>query len=262
MPYSKILFFFIISFGLLFVSCSEDDEMDQDHGKNAISVEGFVYANEPVSYIKLAKINENGSSTGTAMVRADVSINQGNLDIPLFHSDSIPGYYHQSDSTQTIGTESDLTLHITNEGIAYALPAQIPPGISGLNISTQNITLTPNHLDSVLATISWDAIDGYSYCIILRNMNGNSFPVNYLDGEELHLGAFYTIHHSNIIQLKCSDFTHYGNYDLYITAVNNDYANFYSNIMAQPVVENAAGEALSWGIFTAFNGKTINIQVN
>lgn len=262
MALPKHIFYLLSFLTLTLFSCENEDDLEQEENENAISVEGFVYANEPVEYIKLLKIEDNGSSEGLAIKTADVSISQGISEILFFPADTIPGRYHQLDTTQTVSGESDLILHIMNEGMAYALPAHIPPALNGLSISTQNITLTPNHLDSVMATISWDNIEGYSYCIFIRNMGYGSFPVNYLDGQTIKSGAFFSLHHENEINLKCSDFTHYGNYELYVTAVNNDYANFYSNPMAQPVVENSAGEAPSWGIFTAFNGSTVNIQVN
>ncbi len=260
LPKSIFYFFTVLILGLS--ACSNEDDSIQDQNENAISVEAYIYANEPVAYIKLSKIEGNGNAQGIALQDADVSIAQGNSDLQFVHSDTEPGHYYQVDSMQTITEHSDLVLHIMNEGMAFALPTQIPPQITGLTISSETITLTPNNLDSIMATISWDAIEGYSYCIFIRNMEYGSFPVNYLDGQTIESGAFYSLHHTNEVQLRCRDFSHYGTYDLYVTAVTDDYANFYSNPMAQPFVENTTGQAPSWGIFTAFNGRAKNIQVN
>lgn len=261
MPLPKIIFYSLTVFVLF--SCTNDDDSELNQNENAISVEGFIYANEPVQYIKLAKIENDGNSHSNTIISADVSITQGVTEIQFLPSDTIPGHYLQLDPNQTVSSgESGLVLHIMNEGLAYSLITNIPPVITGLSISSQEITLTPNNLDSVMATISWDAIEGYNYCIFIRNMGATSFPVNFLGGETIHSGAFYSIHTTNEIELNSSDFTHYGNYDLYVTVVNSDYVNFYSNPMAQPAVENSAGSAPSWGIFTAFNGSIVNVQVN
>lgn len=256
----SIWFLLILAFTLY--GCAQDDDANNPTGEKALSVEAFIYVNESVPHVRLLEISDDAGSHGHPVSNADIVLSQDGQEIAFKPDEENPGIYHQEDTSQYVWGDVQPVLRIVHGAVDYQLPTTIPPALNGLTISNQTITLTPNNLDSVMATISWEPIEGYQYCIFIRNKSYDTFPVNYLGGSELTNGAFYNLHSDHQVELTCRDFTHYGSYDLYVTAVSDEYATFYSNPLSQPFLENNAGQTPCWGIFAAFNGRSIHVQVN
>ena len=63
------------------------------------------------------------------------------------------------------------------------------------------ITLNSNNPSEVLATISWQPIDGYNYCIFIRKLGSDYFPVPAPQGGHDE-SAFYSLITDSQIDLK------------------------------------------------------------
>jgi hypothetical protein len=241
--------------------CEKTDDDGMADAEANLSVEAYVYVNEPVRFIKLHKMSSEGLLTPTPVTDAYVELWQ-DQEVYHFHSlDSIPGMYTQTDTSFHIDAKVPLFLNITNGENAYRLTTNVPPKIQDLSMDVTDIKLDLNNPDKVLATLTWAPIVGYNYCIFIRNNGHDIFPVP--DPESTHShSAFYSLITENRIELRSRDFTHHGQYDVYVTAVDNAYANFYNNPSNIARLTELNSGLPTWGVFTAFNGSSIHVHVN
>jgi hypothetical protein len=257
-----ILYFsFLVSVTTVIVSCDKTDDNEMMDAEANLSVEAYVYVNEPVRFIKLHKMSGKNSLSPQPVSEAHIELWQ-NDELYHFHAvDGNPGMYTQTDTAFHINADAPLYLNITNGKNDYRLKTNIPPIIKDLSMDVTDITLDLDNPDEVLATLSWQPVDGYNYCIFIRNNGHDIFPVP--DPESTHAhSAFYSLITENRIELKSSDFTYHGQYNVYVTAVDMAYANFYNNPANIAQLTELNSGLPTWGVFTAFNGSSIHVHVN
>lgn len=261
MTKSFLNFLFFITAALALSACQKTDDDDTMEPGDNLSVEAYVYVNEPVHFIKLHKMSDQNSLAPIPVSEAHIELWQ-NEELYHFHSvDSVPGMYTQTNTAVSISTEAPIYLNITNEENSYRLESNVPPKIQNLKMDVTDITLDINNPEEVLATLTWQPVIGYDYCIFIRNNGYAIFPVP--DPESTQsTSAFYSLITENRLELKNSDFTHHGQYDVYVTAVNKDYANFYNNPANIAQLNELNSGLPAWGVFTAFNGSSIHVHVN
>lgn len=258
---SVLYFSFFVFIALILHGCEKTDDDGMVDAEANLSVEAYVYVNEPVHFIKLHKMSGDNSLTPVAVSEAHIELWQDE-EVHHFHAiDSIPGAYSQTDTAFIINAESPLYLNITNGDNSYRLMTNVPPRVQDLTMDVTDITLDLNNPEKVLTTLTWEPIAGYDYCIFIRNNGYDIFPVP--DPESTHAhSAFYSLITENRVELTSSDFTHHGQYDVYVTAVDRAYANFYNNPANIAQLTDLNSGLPTWGVFTAFNGSSIHVHVN
>lgn len=251
--------------GILFLtllsSCSTDDTSNGINQGPQLMVEAYVYANEPVTHVKVARIHENGDSDLIPINDANIKIAQGGVSASLELRTEGEGVYHISDSEIVFYGPEPLFLEITYDGRTYTATTTFPPAIESLTITKNHINITEAINDNeVLTNISWtgEAAD-QTYCIFSRGVETDStfvYPTQTSADSPL-----FTLHLENSVDLSADHFTHIGSYWLYVSAVNDEFIKMYTQNSAPDLRGGPTNIEGAWGVFTAFNGLSVDIYV-
>jgi hypothetical protein len=253
--------YLVLILAVVLTGCSQDDDlMDQDPA-NKLLVEGYVFAGERVRIFKVSRLNENGNSEPVAT--ANIVIEQNGSSISLIPKPDTLGVYEQADTTHFIDTSGSIALEVSHNGFNHTSSTAMLNQPQNVTLSSQKITLSPGNNENIVAELSWDEVQGASgYCIFLRNLGENDYPVGtYVPNSNAAGNPFRIVNQDTDIELKSGDFSHYGDYELYVTAINEEYADMYSNDGSFSLTSAPSNIENGWGVFTAFNGVGINVVV-
>jgi len=255
-----ILFVLVAAAVALFSRCEPDDGSDGQAFREPIIIEGFVYANEPVTRIMLSKFHGSGSLQSTPISDARVVVEQGDKSFNLQISDSVPGLYVQADTTHVPDGNRTVTVKIDYGGARYSAFSAMPEEITGLQISESQIFIQGSTDDQVLTELTWNPHPGGKYCVFLRQ-DGRNVPLGGSSTFGTMDSPFGRILTTPNLGLEARAFPSKGSFTLYVTAVNEDYAQLY----AAPPGMNLAGVpgnfSGSVGVFTAFKGNLVELEV-
>lgn len=252
------VWFLCAGFALSLPACNEDDSNDSNDLSNKIVVEAYVYADEPIRHVRISKIHDGGSALPVPVNEANVKVKQGTEEFQLMQVDTIPGLYVQEDTTQMLSGYGDLGLHISYGGRLYTAEANMPQKITGLNITDTLINVLPGTEETVLAVLSWEPQSNVQYALSIRNLDPNAEPIEFLN-QDTQNNPFYAISDGHSIELKGGHFRHYGRYQIYVTVVSPEYQMFYNQFTG---MTNAPSNIVGGlGIFTAFNGDAVTVEV-
>jgi len=253
----------IASLLLLFLAfgCNSDSDMDDMDPTQQLMVEAYVFANEPVNHIKLVEVQNDGMADPIPANDANVKISQGMVNVPLTLINEEEGIYGIADSQMVFSGAEQLILEVVYHGKTYKATTHFPPPIENLSITNEYVNATEALNDQLpLTTLSWKGPEGnHTYCIFSRGTESESMPSYPV--QTTHNSAFYRLHDSTTLNLLPGDFTHIGSYQLYVSAVNQEYIQMYSGnstLDLQGAPSNVEG---AWGVFTAFNGLSVDITV-
>jgi hypothetical protein len=251
----------VFSLGLLAFSCNDDNDSDDISLEKQLMVEAYVYANEPVNHIKIARVHENGGSDPIPVNDANVKISQGSVTADLVLLDDEEGVYGIADSQMVFSGEEPLFLEIIYQGKTCKASTEFPPAIENLNISDNHVNLSESLIDQFpLTTLSWNDPNGeHTYCIFSKATDSDTtiiYPIQSASDSPL-----YGLHNETSVDLYSEDFTHIGNYLLYVSIVNEEYIQMYSAGSTPDLRGAPSNVDGAWGVFTAFNGLSVEITV-
>jgi len=257
---TALLLFKALLFAFLIVGCEPDDAQDGDGAGEIIVVEGFVYADEPIKRIKLSKFHEGGRSQTIPVSDAQVTAEQAGVSFALEVSDFSPGLYIQTDTSEVPGASAPVSIRITYGGRRYTASSSMPSGITGLQISEPEIEFS-GHTDEVLTELSWDPQPGGKYCVFLREIEVNITleGPEFVNPSDAPFGRVLT---NNSLELKASHFPSTGRFALYVTAVNDDYVQLYESPEGMNLTGASGNISGGVGVFTAFNGTSVLLEIN
>jgi hypothetical protein len=254
--------FFGVLFILVFVfGCTSDDSSDDIGLKEQLMVEAYVYANEHVDHVKVAHIHDEGEADLVPVNDAGIKIRQGNLSADLVLKSEAEGIYEISDPEIVFSGPEPLILEITYNGKIYRSTTTFPSAIDNLSITNDYVNISEAMNNQIpLTTLSWsDGMDSQSYCIFARGVNSDTaatYPIQpSFDSPLLSLNSGHSI------DLYPDHFTYIGSYQLYVTAVNSEYIQMYSDNSAPDLRGAPSNIEGAWGVFTAFNGLSVDITV-
>lgn len=245
---------------LFLTACVKKDTADSNDLSTKIVVEGYIFANEPVDGIHISRVNDTGSSVLIPVPDASVQLDQDGNQIQLVDTAGTSGIYTQDPSSSYILPDTGvMQLRVVSAGKTYTSNAHFPSKLSGLTISNSQINLVAGNSTQTVASLSWNPVANASgYCIFMRNISENSLPS--MDANT-KTSVFHRVVYGTSLDLKSTDFTLTGTYDLYVTAVNEEYASMYSYSGANNLINGTSNIENGWGIFTAFNGLAVSVTV-
>lgn len=242
---------------LLLVSCTEDDDTDQNDISKKLVVEAYVYAGEPINHVKISKIHEAGNASPVPVSTANVKVYQNDTEFLLSPHPEIAGRYVQSDTSNLAIGYGESKLEIVYEGRTHSASSKMPVSISNLEISAESISIIPGDSETTLAAISWNPVeDAAGYCIFVKNLDENPAPIDNANYGEASQNPFLIVNNTHKVDLKSNHFSHYGEYEIYVTAVNEEYARIYENNSPGTFTAAPSNIENGWGVFTNFNGKS------
>lgn len=245
---------------LLVTACAKDDTDDLNDLSTKIVVEGYVFANEPVDGIHISRVNASGSTRLIPMTDASVAISENGNQIQLMDTSGTSGIYTQAPSSNYILPDTgEIQLHVVAAGKTYTSNVSFPSKLTGLAITNTQINLISGNSTQTVASLTWNPVtNAAGYCIFLRNISENSLPA--MDAN-MQTSVFHRVIYGTSLDLKSTDFTYTGTYDLYVTAINQEYAAMYSYTGSNYLTNGTSNIENGWGIFTAFNGMTVSVSV-
>lgn len=249
--------------GMLFlVSCAEDDGSDENDISKKLVVEAYVYAGEPINHVKVSKIHGGGAASTVPVSTANVKVFQNDVEFVLSPHPEIPGRYVQGDTMNLPVDYGDSKLQIVYEGRTHSAASKMPESISDLQISAESISIIAGDSETTLATITWNPVENAAgYCIFVKNLNENPTPIDNANYGEASQNPFLIVNHTHEVELKSNHFSHYGEYEIYVTAVNEEYARIYESNTPGAFTAAPSNIENGWGVFTNFNGKSKTILV-
>ncbi|MCZ4410379.1 hypothetical protein O3Q51_16305 [Cryomorphaceae bacterium 1068] len=254
--------FFGVLFLIVFViGCTSDDSSDDISLKQPLMVEAYVYANEHVDHVKVAHIHEDGEAELAPVNDASVKLTQGNLSVNLVLKDEAEGIYEISDPETVFSGPEPLTLEITYNGKTYRSTTTFPPAIDSLSITNDYVNISEAVNDQIpLTTLSWsEAGDDERYCVFARGINNDTAATYAI--QPSYDSPLLGLNNGHSVDLYPDHFTYIGSYQLYVTAVNEEYIQMYSDNSAPDLRGAPSNIEGAWGVFTAFNGLSVDITV-
>ena len=257
----KIWFFMAVL--ALVASCTKDEYNEDNDLNKRLVVEAYVYANEPVNHVKVSKVHNEGQANPLPLSTAQVWVRKDSILFQLVPHPQEAGMYIQEDTNIVpSGLEGPVELSITYDGHEHFSTTNMPAQIQGLTISSDIIDVVPGDTTSVVATISWNEMENASgYCIFIRNIGENAQPISGYAPDVSNKNPFVIVNHSTQIELNGADFSHFGTYEVYVTAVNREYVEIYDNPSDGNLNATPTNIDDGWGVFTAFNGQTLTFTV-
>ncbi len=245
---------------IFLMACAKDNTTDSNDLSTKIVVEGYIFANEPVDGIHISRVNSSGSSILVPVTDADVEIGQYGNQVQLSDTAGNSGIYSQDPAMVYLLPDTGvMQLQIISAGKTYTSTARFPSKLSGLSITNTQINLVAGNSTQTVASLTWNPVANASgYCIFMRNVSENSLPSPDANTQS---SVFHRVVHGTSLDLKSTDFTITGTYDLYVTAVNEEYAAMYHYNGANNLITGASNIENGWGIFTAFNGMAVSVSV-
>lgn len=243
------------------IGCTSDDSSDDVSLKEQLMVEAYIYANSPVDHVKVARINDRGGADLIPVNDANIKISQGNFSANLQLKSEASGIYEISDPEVIFSGMEPLLLEINYNGKSYTATTNFPPAIENLTITNDNVNITDAENDQVvLTTLSWtNPIDSQTYCVFARGIDSDTttaYPI-----EPSFDTPLFGLHTGTSVDLYKDHFTYIGSYQLYVSAVNEEYIQMYT-ANSEPELRGAPSNIQgAWGVFTAFNGQSVNISV-
>lgn len=256
--FNSVLVVMLLSAFLL--GCEQDDSNEMLNIDKLLIVEGYVYAGEPIKHVKLFKIHSGGSHVPVHVHNAEVLVKQGDLTFHLMPNDSIPGLYQQEESDNALPVSyGHLDLEVKYGDQTYTARTAMPPMMQGLNASEDYIQLSQSGSNAVLSHLTWDDVHDGPYCIFIRNMDDLQ-PTGHEAASSVE-NPFLQVVHTNSAQLKAAHFSHYGTYEIYVTAVNSEYVDLFNAGARLTMTAAPSNISNGLGVFTAFNGQAVIITV-
>lgn len=247
-------------FTALFTGCEQDDSMDNMASGTQLMVEAYVFSGEPVDHVKIAKVHSEGAAQMIPVQNASVTISQGAKSAQLELKDAERGIYQIADSELIFSGSEALNLEIVYGEKTYSATTFFPTEISELSISNEEIQVTAADNSNPLTTLSWmDNSTDRAYCIFSRGIPLDSAMVHAL--QTSHESPLYNLNYETTVDLYSDHFTHLGDYQLYVSAVNEEYIEMYYENTTPELRGAPTNIDGAWGVFTAFNGLSVDVSV-
>jgi len=253
-------------FGHLFLlvtifSCASDDTEDELTQGPQLMVEAYVFANEHVDHVKVARIHDDGEADLIPINDASIKITQGAVSANLQLKSEADGIYEIADPSLVFSGQETIILEITHNGMVYTASTKFPPAVESLQITNEYINITDVlDTETPLTTLSWNEPEtALTYCIFSRTTQTDSTSTHPI--QPSNDSPLYRLHNENSVDLYADHFTHIGSYRLYVSAVNDEYIRMYTSDQ-EPELRGAPSNIQgAWGVFTAFNGLSVDITV-
>ncbi len=262
---------------LIYVSgCTESSPLISD--EDLMVVWGFVYANEPITDIKLTRtlpLDADSSSEFSTINDAEVAVivNGDRFECELASGDS--GIYQYLANDLSINSGDQTSIEIEWQGQSIKGESTVPQPPSGLELES-NIMEIPNFSDrqsfmewrqsenqEVVVTWETESEDDWFY-VVLKNLEQNPTPIeiNSTFSERMREIIFPPVQ-DNSYRIRLPLIKFLGLHEIQVYRVNREYVDLYESRaqdtrdLNEPLTNIEGG----LGVFSAFNSSKINMTV-
>ena len=270
----KVMFGFL---NLIFLSgCTESSPLISD--EDLVVVWGFVYANKPITDIKLTKtlaLDADSSSEFSIINDAQVTVvvNENRFECD-YAGDEI-GYYQYLDNDLVINSGDKTSIEIEWQGQIITAESTVPNPPSELNLES-NVMEIPNFNDfqslldwrfsenrEIIVNWNQESEDDWFY-VVLKNLESNPTPINInTNFSERMREIIFPPVQDNIYRIRLPLIEFLGLHEIRVYRVNREYVDLYDSReqdtrdLNEPLTNIEGG----LGVYSAFNSSTINMTV-
>lgn len=270
----KVMFGFL---NLIFLSgCTESSPLISD--EDLVVVWGFVYANEPITDIKLTKtlaLDADSSSEFSIINDAQVTVvvNENRFECD-YAGDEI-GYYQYLDNDLVINSGDKTSIEIEWQGQIITAESTVPNPPSELNLES-NVMEIPNFNDfqslldwrfsenrEIIVNWNQESEDDWFY-VVLKNLESNPTPINInTNFSERMREIIFPPVQDNTYRIRLPLIEFLGLHEIRVYRVNREYVDLYDSReqdtrdLNEPLTNIEGG----LGVYSAFNSSTINMTV-
>tara|TARA_B100000085_G_C18556719_1_gene517997 strand:- start:8 stop:844 length:837 start_codon:yes stop_codon:yes gene_type:complete len=270
----KVMFGFL---NLIFLSgCTESSPLISD--EDLVVVWGFVYANEPITDIKLTKtlaLDADSSSEFSIINDAQVTVvvNENRFECD-YAGDEI-GYYQYLDNDLVINSGDKTSIEIEWQGQIITAESTVPNPPGELNLES-NVMEIPNFNDfqslldwrfsenrEIIVNWNQESEDDWFY-VVLKNLESNPTPINInTNFSERMREIIFPPVQDNTYRIRLPLIEFLGLHEIRVYRVNREYVDLYDSReqdtrdLNEPLTNIEGG----LGVYSAFNSSTINMTV-
>ncbi len=270
----KVMFGFL---NLIFLSgCTESSPLISD--EDLVVVWGFVYANKPITDIKLTKtlaLDADSSSEFSIINDAQVTVvvNENRFECD-YAGDEI-GYYQYLDNDLVINSGDKTSIEIEWQGQIITAESTVPNPPSELNLES-NVMEIPNFNDfqslldwrfsenrEIIVNWNQESEDDWFY-VVLKNLESNPTPINInTNFSERMREIIFPPVQDNTYRIRLPLIEFLGLHEIRVYRVNREYVDLYDSReqdtrdLNEPLTNIEGG----LGVYSAFNSSTVNMMV-
>jgi len=269
-------FFFLIV--ILFFGCESSSVLEPEIDQ--VVVQAFLYANEPVTDIKLTQTLALGSEDSLAPPINDavVYLERNGTRYDLVASAGDSGYYHYPGTDLVVENGDVFQIVVSYFGKFATAITEVPSSPTNISISAATLPIPaqmtfppdPDQMNTS-ATVTWDSIPGALFYVTVDNIEANPQEIDTFGGGFRPPGGgtkgapqrfISAPGSSNEYQVNRFMITHYGEHLVRVYRVNQEYVDLYisrqqdSRDLNEPLtnIENGLG------VFSAFNSSSVTFR--
>ncbi len=257
--YVFLLLIIIISFG-----CEEN--ISTEINKDIVVVQGFIYADQPVTDISLTEVLPLGSQDTLAppIINAEVYISKENDKYLLIPNEVSEGFYYYPGNDLLISSGDELSLEVNVNNQKIFSETIVPPKPTNLELDSDTLLVPefvmgrPPDLEYYSITLTWDNFDNSYYYVVIDNIEDDAEPIEAISGK--FASRFVSKPSiSNEYRVSFRTATHFGKHLMILYRVNQEYVDLYesrdqdSRNLNEPLtnIENGLG------VFSAFASDSV-----
>lgn len=272
----KNIYITIFCFCIIFqFSCTEVEEVNL---KDNFVVEAFLFAEEPITNIRLKTTFPISATEDTSDPINDASVQliKNNISYDLAASGA-EGFYHYSGTDLEIFSGDDIALEVNYKSRKASAQTivPIPPTDASINVDTvviprvnlspASIELLREVLEDLFINVSWENTTEDWFYIVVENIEQIKDPIFPAVVEEaLQFFRFVSAPTQNNTQLIIgAGLRHYGTHKVTVYHVNQEYADLFENSTqdSRDLNEPPSNIENALGIFTAFASERVYFEV-
>jgi hypothetical protein len=251
---------------ILLWGCTEDSPFIPDN--KLVVVQAYLYADEPVSDIRLTTTLPIDADTGKAppINNADVTLIKDGQRFLLSASPGDSGYYHYEGSDLTVNADDIFNIEVNYEDEIISAETTVPEAPVGMALSDTILSI-PNYYRPIEMTkeitLSWSNENEQLYFVVIENIDENpdeilTFMPSRGGKKMISLPTnrdYYTINFRSV--------SYRGKHRVKLYRINQEYADLYlsrqqdSRDLNEPLTNIQNG----LGIFSAFNSDSLFFTV-
>jgi len=244
-----------------------------------VVIEAFLYANEPVTDIRVTSTLPLGSDSSYAppINDAEVVLIKDGIRYPLEPSPGDSGYYHYSGEDLAVETGDKFRVEVDYfNRVAYG-ETEVPPPPENVRISGDTLVIRKQTFSGpgsfggggMMSTdglvITWEKEDPSLYFVTIENVEPDPEPITTGPGVDIprkrRFRSVPTARDSFVVNLM--HLTHLGRHRARVYRINQEYADLYisRNQNSRDLNEPLTNIRNGLGVFSAFNSDSLFFYV-
>ena len=256
----------ILVLPLFFISIGCEESISTEINKDIVVVQGFIYADQPVTDISLTEVLPLGSEDTLAppITNAEVFISKGNDKYLLIPDETREGFYYYPGNDLLISSGDELSMEVNVYDQKILAETIVPPKPTNLELNSDTLLIPefvmgfPPDLEYYSITLTWDNFDNSYYYVVIDNIEDDAEPIERISGK--FASRFVSEPSiSNEYRVGFRTVTHFGKHLMILYRVNQEYVDLYesrdqdSRNLNEPLTNIKNG----LGVFSAFASDSV-----